>query len=538
MERGVFAVPELQREFVWDSRKACQLLDSIYCNYPIGAMLVWKTNRKNESQLRKQLHILPPFNPVNREIYFLIDGQQRLSVLWNLLNGEGRTVENEDGKKIDFRHILFDPDAEPDERKFFYRGHLTSELRRNYVSVIDLLDESWRRKIHGFGVRRLRQIGECRRRLLEYETQFTFCETRSLSEVRETFVRINSLGTPIGAADRAFARAEKLDLRHMVREVQGALQYGFARLSRTTILQTFAFAFGIKDLGQRAIDAFVAVIEEPEQQGRFRREFPILRESITQATDYMHNVLKVPNIHFLPSEPMMSVLASYFFRNGNVRPTAAAKKRLEQWFWATGVAARYTGRGYRTNLLADIEFVEKLARNPTTRFFLNQKPRVRILRDTDYRRPGPLSNSFFCLLRLRGPRYLDDGSAIPLEKTSSRRNGSDKHHIFPRALLQRLDVPLDRINSILNICYLVAQDNRRIGQKHPGRYFYEVPASARAQSLALRTHLIPSRDGEGIWDTSTRRGFRTFLGQRTRLLAREFEKQAGMQLFDRSEGWS
>src|SRR5688500_14095301 len=85
IERGVFAVPELQREFVWNARKVCDLLDSIHQKYPIGTILIWKTDRRNENQLRKHYHILPHFDPKNQDIYFLIDGQQRLSVLWHLL---------------------------------------------------------------------------------------------------------------------------------------------------------------------------------------------------------------------------------------------------------------------------------------------------------------------------------------------------------------------------------------------------------------------------------------------------------------------
>ena len=121
IERGIFAVPELQREFVWNSRKACDLLDSIYRNYPIGTILVWKTNRRNEGQLRKQLHILPHFNSTNIHIYFLIDGQQRLSVLWHLLRGEAATVTNADGKVVDFGSIYFNPHSSDGERPFIYR---------------------------------------------------------------------------------------------------------------------------------------------------------------------------------------------------------------------------------------------------------------------------------------------------------------------------------------------------------------------------------------------------------------------------------
>lgn len=36
IERGIFAIPELQREFVWNGKKACDLIDSVYRNYPIG----------------------------------------------------------------------------------------------------------------------------------------------------------------------------------------------------------------------------------------------------------------------------------------------------------------------------------------------------------------------------------------------------------------------------------------------------------------------------------------------------------------------
>jgi uncharacterized protein with ParB-like and HNH nuclease domain len=46
VESGIFAVPELQREFVWNARKACDLLDSVFRNYPIGTILIWKAERR------------------------------------------------------------------------------------------------------------------------------------------------------------------------------------------------------------------------------------------------------------------------------------------------------------------------------------------------------------------------------------------------------------------------------------------------------------------------------------------------------------
>lgn len=538
VESGIFAVPELQREFVWNARKVCDLLDSVFHNYPIGTILIWKAERRYENQLRKHYHILPHFDPENTHIYFLIDGQQRLSVLWHLLRGEGTSVVNEQGAKLNFSAVYFDPYAHGSETLFVYREHVTRDLRARLVPVVDLLSANWKRRTRGHKVRATRRLEECRRRILSYQALLVFCETKDRSEVRETFVRINSLGMRIGAADRAFARASTFDMRGMVRDIQTRLKNGFARVSRKTVLQTFAAALGIRDLGERAIKVFISRLETDEaERAKFVRVYPNIREAITMAADHLVHELGVPNFDFLPSEPMLMILSLYFFHNGTVRPPLAAKQRLTQWFWATGVGARYSGRGYRPNLTSDIGLMSKLAANPKTKLAFKVKLRVQTLRDTEYGRRGPVSNSFFCLLRLNKPRYLDSGSPIPEGDTSSRRNSSDKHHIFPRALLSRNGIGPERFNSILNICYLVARDNRSVGQRAPRAYFDDVPSNRRVLGVALRSHLIPSNAGKGIWDRSIKRGFKQFLIDRASLLARTFENQAGMKMFDRSEGF-
>lgn len=347
-------------------------------------------------------------------------------------------------------------------------------------------------------------------------------------------MRINSLGMRIGAADRAFARAAKFNMRGLVREVKARLTNGFDRIKSETILQAMALAMGGHDVGERAIDAMVSKINRDERErARFDRLWPTLREAFAVATDYIVHELGVPNFGFLPSEPMLVTLALYFYHNGNVRPSRAAKRRLQKWFWGTAVGARYTGRGHRPNILADADFAERLASSPKAHGAFDVRVPVYMLRSTEYGRPGPLSNAFFCLLRLHQPRYLEDGSRIPLGEIAARGNRSDKHHIFPRGLLSRHGIPPDRYNSILNICYLVARENQSVGQRAPRHYFEDVPRSKRARMMVLRSHLIPAGDGRGIWDSSIKRGFKAFLDDRSRLLVRAFQRQAGMRLFER-----
>jgi uncharacterized protein with ParB-like and HNH nuclease domain len=80
---GEFAVPKLQRAFVWNGRKAAMLRDSIYREMPSGSLTIWDTSNRNKKLLRHTLHILPPCKD-QRRVWFVLDGQQRLSVLYGI----------------------------------------------------------------------------------------------------------------------------------------------------------------------------------------------------------------------------------------------------------------------------------------------------------------------------------------------------------------------------------------------------------------------------------------------------------------------
>ena len=524
-ELGLFAIPELQREFVWNEAKIPQLLDSIYRGFPIGSALVWRTQRRNQHLLRKKLHILPDFHPENAEIWYLVDGQQRLSVLWQLVRDPGEAVEI-GRRKIDFRNVYFRLRPDDDER-FVFRRRTPKEPA---VRVVDILSDRWRRRLRGHGVRDLRRIRECRDRLLAYPVWLMFVGTDDLDDVRDTFVRINSLGTPIRAADRAFARATSVNLRGLVRELQDQLGHGFDALAEETILQAAGLVLGSQDVGARAIDRLVREADGTDRGRRtIRRLWASLAPSFGTAVDYLAQHFGVLHLSHLPSETMVAVLAAFFHFNGRHRPSRAAKKQIHHWFWATAVGGRYTGRGFRQNLVRDVALMKRLAERGTGRFSAEKIPPDEISR-TDYARPGALTNAFFCMLRLHGPRYLEDGEPIPVERFVARGNRSDKHHVFPRALLRRKGVPTRKINSLPNVCFLVARENQSVGRRHPAEYLEEVPTGGWARRQALRSHLIPT-DRDWLEEPSVKRGFALFVERRTRLITRELERLAGAKLF-------
>ncbi len=87
-DKRVFAVPHIQRDFVWSKKKVIDLLDSINKHYPIGSFLICKITTK-KAKVIKEGSYLPDFDPRNNEYcYLVIDGQQRLSVLYSVIKGK------------------------------------------------------------------------------------------------------------------------------------------------------------------------------------------------------------------------------------------------------------------------------------------------------------------------------------------------------------------------------------------------------------------------------------------------------------------
>jgi uncharacterized protein with ParB-like and HNH nuclease domain len=79
--RGEIKVPQFQRPFVWKEEQAIKLLDSIYNNYPIGSLLLWRTNSKLAVERNIGDFKLPETDDMSPTDYVL-DGQQRLTVIF------------------------------------------------------------------------------------------------------------------------------------------------------------------------------------------------------------------------------------------------------------------------------------------------------------------------------------------------------------------------------------------------------------------------------------------------------------------------
>ena len=123
IETGSIAVPDLQREYVWKPSDIRDLLDSMYKGYPIGYLLLWESQGKEEDSRYIGLE-----EKSSRHNYLIIDGQQRLTSLYAIMTGKEIKVKG--NKKI---KIAFNPLTE----KFDVQN---ASIERNPEWIADISD--------------------------------------------------------------------------------------------------------------------------------------------------------------------------------------------------------------------------------------------------------------------------------------------------------------------------------------------------------------------------------------------------------------
>ena len=129
-------VPEFQREYVWPSSNAKELLKSLLNGFPVGGILIWRTptppalKGMTEEEVRS----------VQKVYQVLLDGQQRMTTMYLLATGEVPHYYREEELSADPRDLYFNLQ----NREFQYLSRGIQE-DSSWQRVTDLLQNkiSW-----------------------------------------------------------------------------------------------------------------------------------------------------------------------------------------------------------------------------------------------------------------------------------------------------------------------------------------------------------------------------------------------------------
>ncbi|MBC1279051.1 DUF262 domain-containing protein, partial [Nostoc sp. UCD121] len=215
-----YQIPTFQRDVVWEKENVKKLWDSIYKFYPLGSILIWKTNTKLESHREiGGIKFADDFN--SNEYQYILDGQQRTTSLLTSIYG-GNIAKNgnfnptlyidltieltdaTDDTSYAKRFLFWD---EIDDRNGQLKANISKKKRyegKLIVSLIDIIKNyvEIERNLHALGygdfenpyMQQLRRIREA---LYNYKISFIELRGIEVAEVCQIFERINQAGKPL-----------------------------------------------------------------------------------------------------------------------------------------------------------------------------------------------------------------------------------------------------------------------------------------------------------------------------------------------------
>lgn len=473
IEIGEIKLPPFQRGFVWDQEQIISLLDSIYKNYPIGCIIVWRCgdslpSRKNIGGF--QILERGPEYPTD----YVLDGQQRLTSIYGIFC-KNRTIAPDQEDPIDI--TIFDISFDLDEKIFV--PNTERNAAHKYLDMHMLFNTTeFSRAISGLEERYHAIAGEVHDRFSDYKIPLVITTKREQSEVGVIFERINNSATRLSTIDLMVAWTWRGDfhLKEKFGDILDILdEKNFKDIDEKILLQCLG------SIIKKTAKTKEILSLSPDD---VRNNVAKLQTGLEKAIDYLSTELKMVSKEFLPHSHQLIPLVYLF---SNITPTPDQNKIIKQWFWKTSFSKRYSG-STDDKVNDDVLFFNHIMDNDFTgigkysydidkNILLNQK----------FTKSSPYTRAFLLLLAQKQPMDLAYERLIDLGTALSCFNRKEYHHIFPQRHLKDRQIPTEKINSICNFTFLPSDSNKKISAKSPSEYVVSIGAYADV----LNSNLMP-----------------------------------------------
>lgn len=525
-----FALPPIQRDFVWDKRKILNLLDSIRKHYPIGSFLVCKIPTKDISGIKEDSLVIPLFDKDKNPDYgyLIIDGQQRLSVLYSVLfRTEIPTNRYKDSLRSEMIYLSPRKGKDP-EFEFYYQPP-----RGDYLKVCDIFDNNADIPKHKKILAK-----ECREAFESYLLPYVEMKKYEAKNMKEAFDRLNRGGTKLSTYDTlmCFAEDKEIKIKQHINNLREhpLIDFKYLRKIEQHILNSIAVNLGWTDFFGKSMESFAKKLANPHDKSRLHQNYKKLRKNIEKSICKAAGYLKsnfANDVSFLPYPAMLTILSVFYYSHNNKKPNPHQSEQIEKWFWVTGFTRRYSGINQRKNQMCDVEEMRKLATDES--YVLNLEKNtskstfdVRSLRNLHYNSGSVLRDTFFCYLFSMEPLDFYSGKRISLEKDlSSKLDLKNKHHVFPRKFMQGHGYQLKDINPLVNICLLDFSENIDISDDPPWVYLKRYSNKNNFHKI-LKSHAIP-KDTCILHKGDVRERYKNFKKEREEFIRKDLEMLMG-----------
>lgn len=523
-----YQIPTFQRDVVWEPENVKKLWDSIYKFYPLGSILIWKTDLKLQNHRQIGGHHITDVNFSRTEYQYILDGQQRTTSLLTSLYGgsiEGRSSFNP-LLYVDLTVLMDgDTDDESYKNRFLFWNEIddrNGEIRPNIgkkkrfddgliVKLIDIKNNfpTVQRSVFNsetvnqdFGHPVLAELSKIKGVLDNYRISFIEVKGIQVSEVCQIFERINQAGKPLNIFDIVVAKTFKpaiqqtadvpadngFYLRELIDDFRDHNNSEFLKISDLDYLQILAVIINhnISNSGVRNItDRYLNEIKTEH----ILTVWDETKKAMLKTFDFFENHLHIKTPYLIPFRYFYFTITAYFYKN-----CSPNYDLLKKYFWFNSFHNDDL-LSNTTQLAQHIDFLNKEKQKQPFVFdrFLIDKQK---LRSATYSSKGRMSRAILALYASAQPKdweYCDRD--VLVQNFFFTTDKPNLHHIFPtnsEYVLNNQHKNTVTSDSLMNIAYLTQITNLDITNRNPLEYMkdYDKPEFEAIMPSHLLSHDI------------------------------------------------
>lgn len=515
-EKQLF-VPAFQREYVWKRDDAKQLIDSLIKEYPTGTMLTWETSNPPEL---KGSH---KYSESQGAVRLLLDGQQRVTTLYMLINGDIPPYYTLPEIMTDTRGLYVN--VETLELSYYMKTKMENNPSWQHITDV------FQGKVSAFDL----QV-----KFAAVERNLTMDELKVLNDNINTITRIKEREFPEQTIPVKATIREAIDIFYKVNASGVALteaELALAQISgywpqardlfkaKLTELEKEGFVFKLDFIVYALLGCLYHVgsdmrkLHDADNNEKIRAAWMRLD---TQILDYVVNLLRanafVDHTDEINSPYSLVPIIVYCFDKNGVLLTDAEIRKVVKWFFYSQVKARYASQ---MNQKLDRD-LRKVAESPQPFDALLQsiaeESRLEILPIDFVGRAiqHPLFSMMRWYLKSRGAVCLTTGMA--LRKNMGAKYQLERDHIFPYSKLKEVgyadtSYKYSLAQELTNRAILTQIANRKKSDTHAENYLASVKTRF---PNALELQCIP--EDPNLWKIEN---YEQFLEERRKMLANQ-----------------
>ncbi|HYI98804.1 MAG TPA: DUF262 domain-containing protein [Thermoleophilaceae bacterium] len=476
---GTIRIPGFQRRFVWEPQRAALLMDSIFKGFPVGSVLLWRTQHRLKRENLLGVFELPAPDK-DYPVDYVLDGQQRLTSLFSTFQW---SIEPGEADADAWLPVYYDFAAQEDaqQSRFVALQEADFDAEQHFPLAVFFDAVAFSRVTRDLPDERNEEIVQVQQRFLEALLPVQTFESEDRTSVAIVFERVNRMGIELDVFQllTAWTWSDEFDLQQRFEELaEEFADFGFESVGEDTDLMLRCTAAVLKN------DPLPAALVEMSG-AEVRESFDLVANSIRRAIDFLRTNFHVRHVKLVPYASLLIPLAAFFSERPAAPLTDDEREVLTRWFWRSSFSHRYSGNPQR-NIRRDIQEALKLRRGeesvldeisvvPDPTFFLSHRFSIRTV----------ATKAFVLLLAQRGPKSLISGQPIVVEEVLAEPNRSEFHHCYPRACLLADGVPDPQINSLANFAIISRTENRTISDRKPSEYRELLPEDDSILDSAL-----------------------------------------------------